>query len=247
MTEEKKEATTDENATEKPKVETTEETVSQETEETASEETKVDVLAELQKDRSKRGREMKDLRDEVASMKDLLTAVTQQTTENPTEKYVTTEADVVKVFNNEKNKDVRVAKDYDTKYVSSLDGLGELEGLNDEEIKEVGILLNSKYKQPFSGYSDPISDADRNFYRALADFRRGDKKTPNLKGDTPKGTSVKTTTKVVEKEAEAPKLDEFAQGFVDYHKIDDKSVAKTLKRATPGGLVNKTAEKIKEG
>lgn len=215
---------------------------SQETEETASEETqetKVDFEAELQKDRSKRGREMKELKDELASMKDLIAANTQQTTVKPDEQYVTTVADLDRWDEAKKQKESQIIRDYDTKYIKSLDGLGEQEDLSDEEIKEMGILLNSKFKNFYSGYADPISDADRNFYRALSEMRKGTKKTPNLKGDTPKGTSVNVTTKITDKETEVPKLDKAAQEFVDYHKMDDKTVTKSLSGEISGGLKNK--------
>lgn len=152
------------------------------------------------------------------------------TPENP--EYVSTADDVRRVLQDMEKEQKNAQVRYETDYVTQVIRLGAEEGLTDAEIGRMEDLLKTSFNKTYSEHKDPKSDAERNFLRAMRviDKERNGQpdKEINLKGDKPVGTSINTNSKVTDKTKTLIKLDEYAQKFVDYHKMDDDKVRKSL-------------------
>ncbi len=191
---------------------------------------------EIHKLKSEQGRKDKRYETEIAELKEKINYSTYSTQPvTPTEeRYVSNEADLDKWYERKKSEETKVISDYDKKYLAYLDKVALEEELEDAEVQEVSkLLVQPEFKKAFSNYSDPISDADRNFNRALAKVRKSTSPKTNLKGDTPKGTGVNVNTQMQEKETPIPKLDKDAQDFVERTGMKKEAIAKALNGETP--------------
>lgn len=133
-------------------------------------------------------------------------------------------------------------KKYEDKYLDTFARLGADEKLDDDEFVKVDEIMRKSFNASYSNYSDPIADAERNFLKAMRAYEKGkdSKKSLNLKGDTPKGTSAGSGTKMVDKSIKMPELDEHARDFVNRYKIPEEKVAKVLDGEAPMSLKRRT-------
>jgi len=129
-----------------------------------------------------------------------------------------------------------VVKKYQDKYLDTFARLGAEEKLDDDEFTKVDEIMRKSFNMSYSNYADPTADAERNFLKAVRAYEKdksAKSKSPNLKGDTPKGTGVGGTGDIKEKPLKMPELDPYAKDFVNYHKMKEDRVAKTLGGETP--------------
>lgn len=127
-------------------------------------------------------------------------------------------------------------KKYEGKYLDTFARLGVEEDLNDDDFTKIEEIMRKSFNVSYSQYTDPIADAERNFLKAVRAYEKGKSskpKSPNLKGDTPKGTGVTGAGDIKEKSLKMPELDSYAKDFVNYHKIKEETVAKALEGETP--------------
>lgn len=119
-------------------------------------------------------------------------------------------------------KQLKYEKDY-LVHVNKLKGVG-LE-MHDEIVKE----MMANFNIPYSG--DGEADADRNYYKAVKAVTDKGIKTNPLKGnDNPPALGVGGTTEQdASKGGAMPKLDKFAQDYVNTMGLDAKFVEEALK------------------
>lgn len=123
---------------------------------------------------------------------------------------------------------------YESNYLQHIKRLGQSEDpdLHDEIYGEMMKNFNVRHS------SDPVADAERNYYRATRAVlkKASPKKEVPLKGEKAKGAGVGGDTVMKEKEAALPELDEYAKEYVKSRGLSEEKVRKALKAGTPFGI-----------
>lgn len=208
-----------------------------ELEQTASE-TKEEVKEEPSqehKERSALGRRVSNIEGMFNQMMEKLEGI-NQTPQNVSEElsedqYVTTYADLDKWASQREQQKSKNLTKYNENYLNSLAKLGMQEGLDEKEFVRLEEIIKTKTSR--SNFTNPALDAELNFQNAMRTIEKERLQGPSLKGDTPVGTGVGGTVNADGKQIKTPKLDEHAKAFVNYHKMKDEDVAKTLNGETP--------------
>mgnify|MGYP001590904443 CR=1 FL=1 len=219
-------------ASESPK---SEETVS----ETIVAETKKSDEETDQQFRSRLGRRVSKLEDNInsfitemrSSVQNLQSAPAASNNSDNTGEYVSTPADVKRIVAEVETEKLTKIRRYEDNYLNQVARLSLEEGLSDAEIMKCEELIKTSFNQTYSNYQDPTADAERNFLKAMRviDKSKGASKQINLKGDSPKGTGVNVGAKIDDETIPEIKLDKYAQDLVNYYKMPPEKVAKAFK------------------
>lgn len=202
------------------------------------------------KERSKMGRRMSMLEDNIDT---LVTKIDQLITvraepEDPDDdepvfmtkkqlrEFVRTQAkdEVIQT----KAEDQATQKKYEDAYISHVRKIGA--DLSPKQLEAVFKEMYDRHNEVF--HKIPEADADINFHRAvvsLADKAKPAPKVIPLKKDDPEKLGGPADTAVTKKTVVAPKLDEHALAFAKHHKLTDEQVAEALAGETPLSLRGK--------
>lgn len=222
--------------------------ISPKAEETVSE-TKTETKIETQKSdeetdqqfRSRLGRRVSRLEDNITSFMDEMRSTVQTFKTVPTApidsdntsstEYVATRDDVKRIVSEVETDKLNKIRKYEDNYLNHVARLSLEEGLTDAEIAKCEDLIKTSFNQTYSNYQDPTADAERNFLKAMRviDKGKGASKQINLKGDSLKGTGVNVGAKIDDEAIPEIKLDKYAQDLVNYYKMSPDKVAKAFK------------------
>ena len=202
------------------------------------------------KERSKMGRRMSMLEDNIDT---LVTKIDQLITvraepEDPDDdepvfmtkkqlrEFVRTQAkdEVIQT----KAEDQATQKKYEDAYISHVRKIGA--DLSPKQLEAVFKEMYDRHNEVF--HKIPEADADINFHRAVVSLTDKSKPAPKvipLKKDDPENLGGSADTVVTKKIVAAPKLDEHAMAFAKHHKLTDDQVAEALAGETPLSLRGK--------
>lgn len=208
---------------------------------------------EDQRERSRLGREVKGLKDTVASLKEDLGAVlskldrlgpkreviSQGEDSEEIPEFIQTREDFLKANRALRRIEQKEQKKYEDVYVHKIRSLGSQ---NPDVHKEIFDEMMANFNNVITG--DPEYDADLNYTKAKAALLSkkiaSAKPKPNVRGkETVPSTNLSVESREETRESSTPELDEFAEEFRKKTGMKDESIKAALAGETPVHLVGK--------